>query len=146
MKRSEHLIVIKARVQTLPRIASARIDWLQQQIPVEKHHLRRFRKYRVPELLDISIDVEHAERINPAAAVSARGDVFEVAENLIALVLLQMLIGDHWIARLGAGVDPVEHLRLFIQVVAESLKMFVPVRILDDDFHFGIDGPRRLED
>jgi hypothetical protein len=63
--------------------------------------------------------------------------------NLVALVLLQMLIVNHRIASLRAGVDAVEDLRLLVQIVAVGLEVLVPVGELDDHLHLGIDGPRR---
>ena len=81
--------------------------------------------------------------VDPSAAVAAGGDVVEVANDLVALVLLQVLVGDDGVAGLGAGVDAVEDLRLLVEIVAVGLEMLVPVGKLDDDLHLRIHGSRR---
>ena len=51
-----------------------------------------------------------------------------------------MLVGDDRVARFRAGVDAVEQFRLLVEVIAESLKMLIPVGEFDDEFDLGIDG------
>ncbi len=62
----------------------------------------------------------------------------EVPVDPVALVLLQQLVGDLGVAGLGAGIDRVEGLGLLVEVEAQSLKMFEPVRVLDDHPDLGI--------
>jgi hypothetical protein len=82
----------------------------------------------------------------PFAPVGAlRADVVVVADDRIALVLLQQLVGDHRVAGLGARIDAVEHLRLLFQVIARALEVLVPVGILDDHPDLGIDRLGRAE-
>ena len=77
-------------------------------------------KERVPELLGVPIEVADAERVDPAAAVAAGCDVLEIAEDLVALVLLEELVGEAGIAGLRAGVDSVEEARLLVEVEARG--------------------------
>jgi hypothetical protein len=46
--------------------------------------LRRLGEHRVPKLLGIAVNIPGAERVHPAAAVAARRDVVEVADDLVA--------------------------------------------------------------
>src|ERR1035437_12210 len=57
-----------------------------------------------------------------------------------------MLVGDHRVARLGAGVNAVENFRLLVEVEAEALKMFIPVRKFDHHLHLRIHRARRFDD
>src|SRR6185312_8109993 len=87
------------------------------------------------------------EGVHPAAPVAAvRADVAVVPIDEVALVLLQQLIGRHWIARLGTGVDVIEHLRLAIEIEAEALEVLIPVRVLDDHLDVRVDAASRPED
>ena len=103
-----HLPIVEAGGQCLPGGALARDGGLEQCAPVEQHDLPRLGEHRVPELLGVAVDVVDAEGVDPAAAVAARLDVLEVAEDLVALVLLEELVGDVRVAGLRAGVDAVE--------------------------------------
>ena len=86
-------------------------------------------------------------RCRPSPFVAARLDVLEEADDLVALVLLEVLVGDDRVGwRLGAGVDPVKDLWLLVQVEAEALKMVVPVRELYDHLDLGIHVLCRLHD
>ncbi len=69
----------------------------------------------------------------------------EVAIDPVALVLLQQLVGDLRIAGLRAGVDGVEGLGLLIQVEAQPLEVFEPVRVFDDHPDLGIGLARRSQ-
>ncbi len=72
-----------------------------------------------------------------------RADIAVVADDFVGLVLLQQLVGDDRIARLGAGIDAVIHQRFLFQVEAQALEVLVPVGELDDDVDLGIDLVRR---
>ena len=77
---------------------------------------------------------------------AARRDIVEIADDLVALILLEQLIGDFGIAGLGAGIDAVEHARLAVEIVAQALEMLVPVRIFDDHPDVRVHGAGRAED
>ena len=47
--------------------------------------------------------------------------------------MLEQLVGDHRVARFGAGVDRIEHVRFIGEIVAEPVEMLVPIGIFDDD-------------
>ena len=119
-------------------------DRLVQLPDVEERDLRRLREEREPELLGVTVEVSEPARVHPSAPVSAWLDVLEVSEDRIAVVLLQVLVAVHRVARLGPGVDPVEVLRLGLEVESQVLEVVIPVRVLDDDLHVRIDRPCRL--
>ena len=137
-----HLRPAEACTHARPGGAVAFFGGAHQVGVLEEHDLRRPGQHRVPQLLGVAIDVAVVVDVDPAAAVAPRGDVVEVADDHVALVLLQVLVGDDGIAGFGAGVDAVEHLRLLVEVVAVGLEVLVPVGELDDHFHFGVGGTR----
>ncbi len=59
--------------------------------------------------------------------------------------MLEQLVGDHRIARFGAGVDRIEHVGFVGEVVAEPVKMLVPIGVFDDDLDTRIFLVRRAE-
>ena len=75
---------------------------------------------------------------HPAATIAAGLGVLEIANDQIALVLLQVLRVVERLAGLRAGVDAVEILRAGLQVVTQPLVMLVPIRKLEDDFYLGV--------
>ena len=87
-----------------------------------------------------------AEGVNPAAAVAPGRDVLKIAEDLVALVLLEKLVGQDRIARFRAGVDAVEEARLLVEVESKALEVLVPVGKLDGDLDLGVHRPCRLEE
>ena len=64
--------------------------------------------------------------------------VFKIGHQRKAQIPGQVLVGGDGIAGFGAGIDPVEHLPLFLGVVARFLVAFSPVWILDRDFAVGV--------
>ena len=114
--------------------------------PVEQRDFRGLGKQGVPDLLGIAINVPGVVRINPTAAVAAvRTDVAVVAVDLVALVLLQQLVGYLRVARLGARVDEIKRLGLLVEVKPQGLEVFVPVRVLDGDFDARVGGAGGFE-
>ena len=134
-----HVSVVETGVQRAPRVTIA--------------GLRRQDKIAIVEdiifgVLDsmVSQSARHSDpgsvchKCHPAAAISARLDVVEVADDLVAFVLLEVLIVDDRIAGFRSGVNAVVDLGLDVEVIAVALEMFIPVGKFDDDFDFGIGG------
>src|SRR5664279_1172845 len=76
--------------------------------------------------------------IHPSAAIAAGLDIFIIPENIITRVGLQVLVAGYGTPGFGAGIYAIEIFWFFFQIKSQSLKMFIPVWILDNDFHFGI--------
>jgi len=77
--------------------ARARIDGdlrIHQIVPIEQRDLARLGEQRVPQLLSITIDIRDAVGIDPATAIAARADVVEIADDTVAFILLQQLVGE----------------------------------------------------
>jgi hypothetical protein len=92
------------------------------------------------------LNVAHAVSIHPTAAITTRRDIFKIADDLIALILLQILISDFRVTRLCAGIDAIKQFWLLVEVVAQPLKMLIPIWEFDDEFNLWIDRLRRLND
>ena len=108
---------------------------------VEEHQFFGLCQHGHIRLLQIEIHVGGgAEGIDPAAAVAPGGGVFHEADDGIGQVPLQMLGGVLRIPGLGAGVDHIEDILLLAGVIAAFLIAFVPVGVLDDEIHLGIDA------
>ncbi len=129
----------------MPRGRRARQACLPHRDPVEQNDLGRLGEHRVPQLLGIAVDIAHVVGVDPAAAIRAGADIVEISDDLVALILLEKLVGDLRVARLGAGVDRVEHAGFAFEVVAQPLEVLVPIGIFDDHPDAGIDRARRLE-
>ncbi len=97
-------------------------------------------------MLGIAVDIADAEGVDPAAAVAARRDGLEVADDLVALILLEELLSIVGIARFGARVDAVENLRPFLKIETEAREMPVPVRVFDGHLGARIDRLGRADD
>ena len=141
----DHGIKIKAGTCSLPfppKLFSNRKTHLH----VIKHrHFRRFGKKRQPQLLYIPVSRIGSIGIDPAASVSSGNNVLKISDNEITLVLLKMLIRHHTVAGFGSCVDPIKNLRPPFQVKAQSLKMFVPVGVFDDNLDLWICGLGRSD-
>jgi len=70
----------------------------------------------------------------------ARVYVVKVTDDLVALILLQVLVRDDRVARLRAGVDAAEDLRLILEVIAVAVKVRIPVGELDDHLRIWVHG------
>src|ERR1019366_2121983 len=91
-------------------------------------------------------EVADVEGVNPAAAHVPRGDVLEIADDRVALVLLEVLVGLDGITGFGSGIDGVENPGLLVEVIAVALEVLIPVGKLDDDLDLGVDGAGRSYD
>ncbi|OPZ75338.1 MAG: hypothetical protein BWY82_00322 [Verrucomicrobia bacterium ADurb.Bin474] len=105
-----------------------------------------FGECRKRNLLAIAIQVIASVWVNPASAVAARCDVFEIPHDAVALVRLEVLMGNISIAGFGAGVDAVEKERFLLQVEAEVMEVLIPVRVFDDHFNLRVDRLCRFDD
>src|SRR5208283_5693173 len=115
--------------------------WFPQQIEIiEQRHFFGLGENGKPELLGIAIGVADGVGVDPSSAHAPEGDVLEVANDFVALILLQVLIGRHGIARFRPGVDGIENFGLLSKVVAVPLEVLIPVGEFDDDLYFGING------
>ncbi len=91
------------------------------------------------DLLGVAVERDAGEGVDPPSPVAPGLDVLEVPQDRVALVGLQVLVGEHGVAGLGAGVDPVEHPRLLFEIEPGVGEVLVPVRVLDDDLDPRVD-------
>ena len=85
---------------------------LGHRVPVEQHLLGRLGEQRRPTAARHNGRWRGSRTCRPTRRGSRRDGCSRIAVDLVALVLLQQLVGDDRVARLGAGVDGVEHVRL----------------------------------
>ena len=121
-------------------------DRVEERGEAEERQLARLPEERERELLGVAVERAARVGVDPAAAVAARLDVLEVALDRVALVLLQVLLCEDGVARLVAGVDPVEDARLGLEVEASVGEVLVPVRVLDHDLDLRVRLPGRPDD
>src|SRR5271170_5618711 len=140
----QHFVVLETGVHILPCRTVAGLNGTTHCRPLEEHHLPRLGEHRVPKLLGVTVNVPDAVSVHPAAAVAAGFDVLEVTDDFIALILLQMLVGNNWVARFRAGVNAVEKFRFLVEVITKSLKMLIPVWEFNDQFDLWIHRSRRF--
>jgi len=57
-----------------------------------------------------------------------------------------MLVGAGRVAGFGAGIYAIEQFRFPVEIIAQTLKMFVPVRKFDDEFDLRVRGAGRFDD
>ena len=145
--RGGHLVIVPAGGAVLPGGPEARVQLHAQQLAVvEEHHVARFGDGREEELFGIAVHAHiDAAGVHPAAPVAPSGDVLEIAHDVVAEVVLQMLVAAR-VAGFRAGPDPVEDLRPAFQVEPQPLEMVIPVGVLDDDLDLGVDGLRGAHD
>ena len=108
---------------------------------VEEHQFLGLGQHGHVGLLQVEVHVGGgAEGIDPAAAIAPGSGVLHEADDGIGQVALEMLGRVLGIPGLGAGVDHVEDVLLLAGVVAAFLIALVPVGILDDEVHLGVDA------
>ena len=96
------------------------------------------------ELFGIAIHAHvDATCIDPSTAILARGDVVEIAHDVVAQIVLQVL-SRTWVAGFCTCPETIEIEGLFLKVESESVEMVVPVGIFDDDLHLWIDRLGRI--
>ena len=78
---------------------------------IEERDLRRFGEKREPDLFRIAALYLRAALVDPSAGIPARLDVLKIADDGIAVILLQVLIAGR-IPGLRARVNLIEVLRL----------------------------------
>ena len=139
LKGCLHLIIAPAGTHILPGGTEVIVQGNFQQLMVGKeHHVASLGDSRQVQLLRIAVHTHlDTSGIHPATSVIAWTQVLEVADDVVAQIVLQML-GTAWIARLRTSPDAIKELRTILQVKAKSLKMIIPVGVLDDDFHLGV--------
>ena len=140
-ERFHHLVVAEAIAASfLPR--SAHHLWLNLNVVqlhiVPENDFWRLREHSQVELLSIAVHTHiDATGIHPSTAVLARGNVVEVADDVIAQVVLQML-GRRGVACLSTSPDTVEVGWFLLKIEARAVEVVIPIGVLDDDLHLRI--------
>ena len=96
------------------------------------------------QLLGIAVHAHvDASGVDPSATIATRSDVVEVAHDVVAQVVLQVL-SRTGVAGLGARPEAVEVERFLFEVEAQPVEVVVPVGVFDDDLHLRVHGLRRV--
>ena len=96
------------------------------------------------QLLGIAVHAHvDASGVDPSAAIATWSDVVEIAHDVVAQVVLQVLCRTG-VAGLGARPEAVEVGGLLLEVEAQSVEVVVPVGVFDDDLHLRVHGLRRV--
>ena len=144
LKRRLHLVIAPTSSHILPRGTQTVVQGHIQQLMIGKeHHISRLGNSCQMQLFRIAVHTHlDTASIHPAASIIARTQIFEIADDIVTQVVLQML-GTGRISCLSTRPDAIEEFRTVFQVKAKSLEMIIPVGIFDDDFHLRIHCLRR---